>query len=405
MLKKVTLAEVVLLLAFVMAFPSLSLSQKAPPKEKIRIGFSMALTGIYAAGAESQMNAYTLWGEEVNKRGGLLVRDLKKKLPVELVYYDDKSQPDVAVKIYEKLITQDKVDLVMTPWGTTIHFAIAPLSEKYKVPMIGTTASSVKLREMKGGYFWFITSSVPDRQMKALVEMLNSQKEQIRTIAIIYVQDLFPRENLEFLEPGLKEAGFQIVLNKDYPIGVKDLTSLLTEVKGKNPDAVIGLTYPADSFLMTAQAKEIGLNPKLFLELVGPAIVGFYDKFGAATEGLLVMGHWNPKGNWPGAKEFFDHYKARWKKNPDYLDSSLSYMGCQILEQAIDRAGSLDRKKIRDVIANEEFSTINGPVKFTGLENLKTPSMWLQWQKGELEIVWPPEVATAKLLFPKPKWP
>ncbi|MDI6762316.1 MAG: amino acid ABC transporter substrate-binding protein [Thermodesulfobacteriota bacterium] len=404
-MKKLVSVQIVLFLIVLLALPGLALSQKAPPKTKIRIGFSMSLTGIYAAGSESQINAYNLWSEEVNKKGGILVKDLNKRLPVELVYYDDKSQPDVAVRIYEKLITQDKVDLVFTPWGTSIHFAIAPLSERYKIPMVGTTASSVKLRELKGTYFWFITSSIPDRQMKALVELLKSLKDQVKTVAILYVQDLFPRENLQFLEPGLKEAGIQIVLSKDYPIGVKDLTSLLTEVKRKNPDAVICLTYPADCFLMTAQAKEVGVNPKLFLELVGPTIVGFHDKYGPATEGIIAMGHWSPKGNWPGAKTFFDNYKARWNKNPDYLDSSLSYMGCQIIEQAIERAGSLNKNKIRDVIASQEFSTINGPVKFTGIENLKTPGMWLQWQKGELEIVWPSDVATAKLLFPKPKWP
>lgn len=374
-------------------------------KDKIRIGFSMSMSGFYAAGAESQMNPYILWSEEVNKKGGIFVKDINKKLPVELVYYDDKSQPDVAVRIYEKLITQDKVDLVLTPWGTTIHFAISPLSEKYKMPMIGTTAASVKLRELKGSYFWFITACIPDRQMKAFTDMLKAQKNQIGTAAILYVQELFQSENLQFLEPDLKQAGIKVVLKKDYPNGIKDLVPLLAEVKEKNPDAVIALTYPADSFLMTTQSKEVGLNPKLMMELIGPAIVGFYDKFGPTTEGLITQGHWSPKGKWPGAKEFLGNYKARWKKNPDYLDSVLGYMGCQMLEQAIERAGSLDRKKLRDVIATQEFTTINGPVKFTGTENLKTPSMWLQWQAGELEIIWPPEVATAKLSFPKPHWP
>jgi len=404
-MKKLKSIQIVILLTLLFGLPSLSFPQKAALKDKIRIGFSMALTGIYAPGAESQMNAYILWSEEVNKRGGIFVKDLNKKLPVELIYYDDQSLPDVAVKIYEKLITQDKVDLIMTPWGTTIHFAIAPLSERYKIPLIGTTAASVKLRELKGSYFWFITACIPDRQMKAFGEMLKAQGGQIKNVAILYLQELFPRENLQFLEPALKEAGIQVVLKKDYPMGVKDLTALLTEVKGKKADAVIALTYPADSFLMTAQAKEVGLNPKLLMELVGPAIIGFYEKFGPTTEGLITQGHWSPKGNWPGAKDFLENYQARWKKKPDYLDSSLSYIGCQILEQAIEKSGSLNREKLRDIIASQEFSTINGPVKFTGLENLKTPSMWLQWQKGELEIVWPPNMATAKLLFPKPIWP
>jgi branched-chain amino acid transport system substrate-binding protein len=137
-------------------------------KDSIHIGFSMALTGIYSQGAVSQMNAYNVWKNSVNEKGGIIVKDLGKKLPVEFVYYDDKSSPETAVKVYEKLITQDRLDLVLTPWGTTIHFAVAPLAEKYKFPVVGSTAASVKLRDIKSRYFWFITSAIPDKQMKAL---------------------------------------------------------------------------------------------------------------------------------------------------------------------------------------------------------------------------------------------
>ena len=128
----------------------------------------MALSGIYTHGAVSQMNAHKVWKDSVNQKDGIIVKDLGKKLPVELVYYDDKSSPETAVKVYEKLITQDCVDLVLTPWGTTIHFAVAPLAEKYKLPMVGSMAASVKMRDIKSRYFWFITSAIPDKQMKAL---------------------------------------------------------------------------------------------------------------------------------------------------------------------------------------------------------------------------------------------
>jgi branched-chain amino acid transport system substrate-binding protein len=372
-------------------------------KDSIRIGFSMALTGIYSQGAPSQMNAYQVWKDEVNEKGGIFVKDLGKKLPVEFVFYDDKSSPETAVRVYEKLITQDKVDLVFTPWGTTIHFAVAPLAEKYKYPMVGTTASSVKLRDIKTKYFWFTTSSVPDRQMPALVDLLKSLK--IKNVAIIYVQDLFPRENLQFLQPALEKAKISTVLVKDYPIGVKDVTTLLSEVKAKKPDALIALCYPADAFLLTGQLQGVQYNPPFLFQLVGPSIAAYEKAFGPATEGIAAMGHWSPKAPWPGAKEFAERYTKKWNIRPDYLDSALAYVGCQIVEQAIEKAGTLDREKIRDTIAGSEFTTINGPIKFTGTENLVTPAMILQYQKGELEIIWPPKTATAKPLYPKPAWP
>ncbi|MBW1667687.1 MAG: amino acid ABC transporter substrate-binding protein [Deltaproteobacteria bacterium] len=372
-------------------------------KDKIRIGFSMALTGIYSQGAVSQMNAYRVWKEKIDEEGGIFVKEFGKKLPVEFVYYDDKSSPETAVKVYEKLITRDKVDLLFTPWGTTIHFAVAPLAEKYRFPMVGSTASSVKLRQIKSRYFWFITSCIPDRQMEALVDLLKHLG--VKTAAVIYVQDLFPRENLQFLKPALQKAKIETILIKDYPIGVKDLTTVLAQVKGKNPQALIALCYPADSFLVTGQTKGMGLNPDFLFELVGPSIAAFGKAFGKAAEGIATMGHWSPKGPWPGAKEFEQRYVKKWKMRPDYLDSVLSYVECQIIEEAVEKAGTLDREKIRDVIAGNEFQTINGPIRFTGAENLVTPSMILQYQKGGLEIIWPPGSATAAPLFPKPPWP
>ena len=378
-------------------------SVPAQTKDSIKLGFSVALTGIYSQAALSQINAYEVWKEKVNGQGGIFVEDLGKKLPVEFVYYDDKSSPETAVKVYEKLITQDKVDLVLTPWGTTIHFAVAPLAEKYQIPMVGTTAASVKLRDIKSKYFWFITSAIPDKQMQALVGLLKSL--DIGSVAIIYVQDLFPRENLQFLKPALDQAKIKTVLVKDYPIGVKDLTTLLSEVKSKKPQALIALSYPADSFLITGQIQGVLFNPEFFFELVGPSIAAFGQAFGPSTDGIATMGHWSPKGPWPGAKEFEDRYVKKYNMRPDYLDSVLAYMGCEIVEEAIAKAGTLDREKIRDTIAGSEFTTINGPVRFTGTENSVTPSMILQYQKGDLEIIWPSDLATVKPMFPKPNWP
>jgi branched-chain amino acid transport system substrate-binding protein len=372
-------------------------------KDSIRLGFSMALTGFYAQGAQSQITAYEVWKEAVNEKGGILVKDLNKKLPVELVHYDDKSSADTAVKVYEKLITQDKVDLVLTPWGTTIHFAIAPLAEKYRVPMVGSTAASVRLRDIKSRYFWFITSCIPDKQMEALVDLLQSLG--VKRVAIIYVQEHFPRENLQFLKPALEKAQIEAALVKDYPIGVKDLTTLLMDVKAKKPQALIALSYPGDSFLLMGQCQGLGINPPFLFELVGPSIAAFGQAFGPGTEGVTTMGHWSPKGPWPGAREFEERYVKKWNMRPDYLDSALSYVECQIIKQAIEKAGTLDREKIRDTIAQSEFSTINGPIRFTGTENHVTPSMILQYQKGDLEIVWPSETATAKPIYPKPDWP
>jgi branched-chain amino acid transport system substrate-binding protein len=377
-------------------------SSQALAKDVITFGYSIALTGVHSAGAQGQVEAYAVWEEIVNKKGGIFVKEEGKKLPVKMVFYDDQSEPGTAVRIYEKLITQDKVDLILPPYVTPIHFAVAPLAQKYKIPLVGGTASSVKLREIKNDWFWFVTGSVADRQARAVVDLLKDLK--VKTAAVIYLQQLFPRENLQFIEPYLKEAGIQVVLLKDYPEAEKDLKSLLSQVKAKNPDALVCLSYPGDTFTIVTQAQEVGLNPKFMFGLVGPATLVFKPKFGPAVEGISAMGNWSPKMNTFGNKEFVDAFQAKHKKMPDALNSTDGYIPCQVMEQAVEKVG-LDRQKLRDYIANNEFQGIQGPVKFQGSENVKAIAGVLQWQKGAMEVIWPKSIATATPMYPKPAWP
>lgn len=383
---------------------SLYLISGVMAKEKVRIGFAMSLTGIYAPGAKGESDAYWLWLEDVNKKGGIFVQELNKRIPVEFVHYDDASFTETTVRIYEKLITNDKVDLLLGPYGAKNSFAVVPIVEKYKVPIIMPTGASTQIRGLGAKYAWFTPAIIGDRQMKALVDLLKANERQIKNAAILYLQELYPRECLGPLESELKKAGIEVILKKDYPVGVMDLSTLLSDVKAKNPDAVLALTYPADSMLLTNQAIEVGLNPKFLFELIGAAAVAFGPKFGANTEGITTVGNWSPKGKWPDAQGFYDRYIAKFKEKPDLLNSVSSYVACQVLEQAVEKAGTLNWEKIKEVISTQKFTTINGPVWFSGSENIGTPSMILQWQKNSLEIVWPQETATVKLLIPKPAW-
>ncbi len=387
-----------LVLSAVIVFSSVPVSAK----DSIKFGYSIALTGVLSANAEGVVETYAVWKELVNKKGGIFVKEEGKKLPVDMVFYDDQSEPGTAVRIYEKLITQDKVDLILPPAATPTHFAVAPLAAKYKVPLVGGTAASVKFREMKNDWFWFV-SWMADGQARALVDLLTDLK--VKTVAVAYLQEIFPKENLQFLEPYLKQAGIDVVFLKDYPVAERDLKTLLSQIKAKNPDAVIYLSYPADTFTIITQSQEVGLNPKFMFNLIGPATIVFKPKFGPAVEGISAMGNWNPKLKTFGNKEFVDAFQTKYKKLPDALNSTLGYMPCQIMEQAIEKVGSLDRQKLRDYIAANEFQTIQGTVKFQGSENIKAVAGILQWQNGATEVIWPKSIATAKPLYPKPAWP
>jgi branched-chain amino acid transport system substrate-binding protein len=367
--------------------------------QSVRIGFSLAKTGLFAAAAPSQLNAYELWREQVNAKGGLDVAGAKRR--VEFVQYDDQSQPGNAVKIYEKLITDDKVNLLLAPWGTPHHFALAPVLERYKFPMVGNTAASVTLREIKPGYIWFPTSAIPDKMAVEMAALIKASG--YNSAAIISNVLPFAKEVKQALVPALQKAGIEVKVNEEYPPDIKDMTALLSKVKAAAPRAVLVLSYPSDSVLYAKQAKELGIAAPFQFVAVGPTM-DFYPKaVGAAANGFVTMGHWSPaQTGWKRARPFYDAYVKKFNEKPDYLDTVLAYMSCEILEQAVAKAG-LDREKLRQAISTMTFDTINGPVRFQGVQNSITPTAFLQIQGAELQLIWPKSIATSTFK-PKTGW-
>ena len=395
-------ASMLLVFGWTMPTQVQAASGKAP--DKILFGNPIALSGMYSAGAMmSQIRAYDLWVEDVNAKGGIYVKKYGKKIPVKIIRYDDKSDLGTAVKLTEKLILQDKVHFILPPWGTATHFAIAPVINKYKTPVIGITASSEKLRELAPKIpYLFILLNQPKEMGQALVELCKELK--VKSAAVIHHTDLHGMEFAGQVLPQLAVSGIDVALYKSYPLGAKDLSPLLKKVKAANADALFAFSYPPGTFLITAQAKAIGLNPKLFYATVGVAFPSYRDKFGAKTvEGIMGAGVWNPNIPYPGVREWYQRYVKRWGVEPDRWGTAGGYATCEIMQKAIEIAGSLDPKKIRDIIAREKFDTVLGPVKFESQFNISYPGHVGQWQNGEFEVV-DKATRTAKPIYPKPAW-
>jgi branched-chain amino acid transport system substrate-binding protein len=371
----------------------------AGAQQPVKIGYAISETGPFAPAAHTQLETYRLWADQLAAEGGLDVGGTKR--PVKFIVYDDQSDFTKAPQLYEKLITDDKVDLLLAPWGTPFHFAIVGVLEKYQFPVVGNSAASVTIRNIKPGNIWFPTSAIPDRLAAELVKFL--KKEKMKTVAVTTLQLPFELEVKKFLMPALAAAGLKVVVADEYAPDVKDLTPTLIKIKHAAPDAVLSLSYPADSILYLKGARQLDIRAPFQLLMVGPTEYFFTKMFGANLNGIVAMGHWSPhQAKWPKARPFYDLYMKKYKEPPDYLDSALAWMSIEILEQAVKTAG-LDRAKIRKAISTETFDTINGPVKFKGVENIITPTMFLQFQKGEAQIVWPESEATAKF-EPKPPW-
>lgn len=362
----------------------------AQAADPIKIGVAIAQTGPFAPAAIPALNAYKLWVDETNAAGGLDVAGTKR--PINLVVYDDQSDFTKEATIYEKLITDDKVDLLLSPYSTPAHFAIVGVLERYKFPMVGSTAASSQLKKVKPGNIWFPTSAMPDQMGPELVKMMQSLG--LKTIALATLQSPFPQEIESYLKTAIKDTDIKIVAAEQFAPDVRDMTSVVGTIKKAKPDVVLSLSFPPQSILYMKAAREQNLDAPMQLVLIGPTHDFFGKMFGPNLNGIMTIGHWSPyQAKWPKAMPFFEAYTKRFNESPDYLDVPLAYMSCEILAQAVAKAG-LDKDKLRAAIAGNTFDTIDGAVKFDGVANVSTPTMFLQIQNGKAQIVWPKAEAT-----------
>jgi branched-chain amino acid transport system substrate-binding protein len=394
-------------LALLMVFIILPCMGYSQTKDKIRIGNAISLSGPYAPGAlTTQIAPYDMWVKEVNAKGGIYVKEYGKKLPVEIIRYDDKSDIGTVVKLVEKLILDDKVDLLLPPWSTAMNFAIAPIVTKYEYPVLGVTVDSMKIKEIAPSIpYFFLHLNQPPVKAEAIVPLC--KELGVKTAAVIHHADLHGIEFAGYVAPQLSVNGIDVVMYKSYPMGAKDLSPLLKKIKAAKPDAFFAFSYPDGTILLAKQAIAIGFNPKLFYTSIGTAFAFYRDAFGAkVVEGVMGTGAWNPKVPYPGAKEFWDRMvQFSGPGKVDWYGNAFCYSSVQVLQQAIEKAGTLDRKKIRKVIASETFPTVIGPVKYVDQINVQSPGEVGQWQNGAFEIVAAKEKRTAKPIYPKPPWP
>jgi branched-chain amino acid transport system substrate-binding protein len=377
----------------------------APAKDKIRIGWVTSLSGILAtAVATTTAPAYEIWLEEVNAKGGIYVKEYGKKLPVEIIKYDNKSDVGTMTKLLEKVILEDKVDFILAPWGTAMLYAAAPVANKYKYILLGNAGGAIKLKEILPKLpYVFSVLNMADTQMPLLAEILAEMK--VKKAALIYIQDLHGIEYRDQAVKDLKKQNIEVVINKSFPHGTKDLSPLLKEAKTANVDAFIGMVYPDEAFLITGQAMEVGFSPKAFFLTVGPMLTQYRDAFGAkAVEGVMGGGAWNEKTS-PEAKKFAETLMTKYK-GIEYWGQLFYYSSMQFFEKAIEEAGTLNQAKIRDVMATKTFNTAMGPMKFDKTRiNMTHPGEIGQWQNGMFEIIDPGKKRTAKPIYPKPEWP
>ena len=378
--------------------------QMEAPAE-IVIGNPIAMSGPNNAGAGlSQIPSYDLWAADVNAAGGIYVAEYDMQIPVRIERVDDTSDVGTAVQLTQQLIADENVHFIFPPWGTAFNFAIAQDITDAQTPVIGCTVGSRELVENPGQFPYFYTLlNQYVAQGSALVELLVDQG--VSTVAIIHHDDLFGIDFNAFMEPALEDAGIEVVFHETYPLGVDDLSQTLRAAQDADPDAFLAFSYPDETFLITGQAIEIGFNPDLFMASVGVAFPPYRDAFGPAAEGIVGTGAWNPNVDTEDARGFFDRHVEMHGAEPDRWASAACYATGQVLQQAIEAAGTLDPVAVKEAMDTTEFNTILGTFRFENQLNPVYPGQIGQWQNGEFEIVSPTDDRTADPIYPKPAWP
>ena len=379
-----------------------------PAPDKLVFGYSDTITGWATAYSQFYTTyPYSLWADEVNAEGGIYVKEYDARIPVELKLYDDRSDPSVSVKMYEKLILEDEVDFLLAPMGTAWGFAVSPLINEYGHPFISNCAYSDALVEKaaQGDLpYVFSVNPTPKMMWPSITDVFLDMG--VESVAFFYLQHLMGIEYFSAGYANLTMAGISVPVIHEYPLSITDFTPLLKDAMAADVDAVVLGGY-FEVQIAIEQMMVLDYNPKA---IVVPDASWdpnpYVEKFGdiSALEGIIGDVINVRELPFPGAVEVADNYLASFGKILGW--PVFEYASGQIMGQAIEAAGTLDRDKVRDVLASDTFSTVIGDVYFGSRQvYADQPFMVGQYQDGVYRQLGPSKPWTVAPVYPKPAWP
>lgn len=378
---------------------------QAEVHDEIRIGYAISKTGPYAGGAATTvLPNYQMWAAELEKAGGIEING--KRVPVKFIEYDDRSSSEEAVRAIERLINQDKVHFILPPWGTAMNLAVGPVLNRHNYPHMTTTMISDRIPELRERwdnlFFFTLTSSDYANGLVNLLKRLREEGKIEGKVAMVNVADQFGLELAKAARERLKAENFEIVYDQSYPLGSQDLQAILNEVRRREPEAFLAFSYPPDTLAINDQAQAVGFNPKVFYTAIGTVFPVFKERFGENTEGVLGLG--GVSVELPATAEYRKRHREMFNREADYNGSAVTYATLQVLQQAIERAGTVDRKAVMNEIANGSFETVVGPIKLQNRMWMEEASVG-QWQGEHLHPIEPSDLKGAKpIIVPKPEW-
>ncbi len=374
--------------------------QSAQAQDTIRFGAALSLTGNLATEGKLVREGYDFFVKQVNERGGIEVAG--KKYKVSITYYDDESNANTSVKLYEKLISEDGIKFLLGPYGSGASVAVSTVVEQHKLPMVIAHGAASTIYNRGYKYIFGVLNGLEFYTFN-MVKMASEQNPPLKRLALINENALAPQLTIDAAAAQAKQFGLEVVYKEKYASGTKDLSSELEKMKATSPDMIIAGGYTNDMILLTRQIKQVGLKPKLLGFMLGPTLPGFVKSLGADADLTLEPVQWSlgvpykdATFGWT-ARGYADLFQKEYGHVPDYHPIQ-STAALQVYYHAFQKVGGFDPQKVRDAIAATDMVTAYGPIRFNekGQNVAKTMSV-VQIQDGKSVVVYPADVAEGKL--------
>ena len=368
--------------------------------DSLKIGVLLPLTGSNAKSGSIQKNSVRMAAEEINTAGGI---NGKK---IDPIIADTQGKPDAGRRAIKKLIMRDKVLLIGGGFSSSVTWATISIAQQKKIAFLVNSASADKITEQDRDYIFRLNQPISEH-LETFASFIKKVATDIKSVAIVHAKSLKSSSDARKFFKKAGTLGLKMVIKESFESGANDFRPLLTRVKTKNPDLLYTVTDDMrDAALLTRHSKELNLNPKLFAgSAIGFAPPEFAKNAGIASNYVACMTQWTTSVPYPGAKEYYSKFKAKYNTPPTYHGAQ-AYAAIYVMADALKRTKILTPGNVRDALAKTDLKTIYGPVKFISYNKKsrqnRLPTYLIQWIDGKAEIVWPKRLATKKYVYPRP---
>ncbi len=395
---------VVGLMAVVFLIPTLTVYAKEESKE-IRFGCALSLSGKLEEEGCLTKEGYELWKDHVNSQGGILIS--KDRYLIDIIYYDDESNPQKTASLVEKLIAKDKVNFLLGPYGSNCNFEAAAVAEKYRVPMVQGGGAAEKIFNSGFKYTFGLLGPASD-YFKNILKGAASLYPKPNRVAIVSADDIFSLSTAQGAKQHAKRLGFEIISFITFE-NKAELPSILNVLKGDDPNMVLFSAHFEEALSFVRIAKTVGLSPEMFGITVAPSDPAFANELGKDANYIFGTTQWTSNLPYYGpifgsSEDYAQLFQERFGKEPDYHSAAATACGFAY-QLALGKASSLDCEKVKESLASLDNMTFYGRIRFNEQgRDIYNPMVTVQIQKGKKVTVWPNRFATGSAIYPTPSW-